>query len=327
MPVTEFECAIAKSQIGRYIKGEKLGQDVVHQLESHIAACPRCKALLEEKRNSLLTAIEADKEVRLQIPEPTMKPMQSAPATPAPSPETFGALARKYAEPTEGDPKAELRKHLLSMANKKPSTIEIPVVAPAFAHKSQTETVTLSLEDGGEVSPEARKSFLSSFALFKRVTDTEAENAPANSGTDPTMRKPIAYMTGLTMVVIAMSVVAKNPTAMFGPKANDAQVKAAAVSTAPKSVAAQKFAKVRKQKPAPKISAAELVKKVAAEKAKKKPVVTKKAQQFVPTDTPKRSLKPVKKSSPKVRRAAKPVAKSTPKQPENGTVKIYAPAN
>jgi len=348
MPVTEFECAIAKSQIGRYINGEKLGQAVVDQLESHIAACPRCKLVLEEKRNSLMSTIEADRQERIRatsepIPmtAPTVSSGDMAPQLDSPRPETFGALARKFSDPAEPDAKIELRRQLEALANKRTGQIEIPVVAPAFAHQEQVETVKLQVV---EHEPIGKRNLLEAFALFKRTKSTEAEEAPANPSDDASMKKPIAYMAALTTVVIAMSLVAKNPTALFGPKANDARVVAKAPVTKPKSEAAQKFAAIReksKKQQAAKLAA--LKKKQAAQDAAKKATVAK----TIKTPT---IAKPVAKLTPKVaakkpslprniavvtsKRATKaqrfvthkkPRTRTTPKAPENGTVKIYAP--
>lgn len=361
MPVTEFECAIAKSQIGRYINGEKLGQAVVDQLESHIAACPRCKLVLEEKRNSLMSTIEADRQERIRATSDPI-PMTSVPATStaitntpgntapqldSPRPETFGALARKFSDPNEADPKAELRRQLEAMANKRTGHIEIPVVAPAFAHQEQTETVKLKVVQD---EPLGKKNLMDAFALFKRTNESAAENAPASPAHDSTMKKPIAYMAGLTTVVIAMSLVAKNPTALFGPKANDTRVVTS--TTKPKSEAAQKFAAIReksKKQKAAKLAA--LKKKQAAQAFAKKPAtpiatkpITAKPAAKNPTAKPVvKKATPVKKTAQ--RKAAMPeniarvtIKRSTsahkfkgaPKRrattaPENGTVKIYAP--
>lgn len=360
MPVTEFECAIAKSQIGRYINGEKLGQAVVDQLESHIAACPRCKLVLEEKRNSLMSTIEADRQERIRatsdpipmtstpmsiaqgnVTHGNVTPGNSAPQLDSPRPETFGALARKFTEPVEGDPKAELRRQLEAMSRKRIAQIEVPVVAPAFAHREQTETVTLQM---ATEEPIGKKSLFQAFALFKRTNEPEAENAPANPNTsaqDATMKKPIAYMAGLTTVVIAMSLIAKNPTAMFGPKANDARVVAAAPSTKPKSEAAQKFAAIReKSKKAQAAKVAALKKKAAAQAAAKKAAVVakkpaaKKLSPAAPVAARAKSTLPAniarvttkrRTSAQRFKSSSKATRKATPKAPDNGTVKIYAP--
>lgn len=350
MSVTDFECAIAKSQIGRYINGEKLGQAVVDQLESHIAACPRCRLVLEEKRNSLMSTIEADRQERIRAtsdPIPMQSPVAaSAPQLSTPRPETFGALARKFSEPVEGDPKAELRRQLEQMANKRSSQVEIPVVAPAFAHAAQTETVKLEVFEN-ETS--VRKSVFDSLALFKRTNEPEAENAPANPAHDGTMKKPIVYMAGLTTVIIAMSLVAKNPTALFGPKANDARV-VASVPTTTKSAAAQKFAAIReKSKKAQAAKLAALKKKAAAQAAAKK----KAAIGSVKSSTPKSEVAKVApvKAKPttatkkalshrdhsvvtskrtaaqkfSTKTAANRASRKKASTPDNGTVKVYAP--
>ncbi|MEI7575991.1 MAG: hypothetical protein WCK51_03790 [Armatimonadota bacterium] len=346
MPVTEFECAIAKSQIGRYINGEKLGQAVVDQLESHIAACPRCKLVLEEKRSSLMSTIEADRQERIRAaidPIPmTSVPGNSAPQLDSPRPETFGALARKFAEPVEGDPKTELRRQLEALADKRTRQIEIPVVAPAFAHKEQTETVTLQLTTE---EPVGKKNLMQAFALFKRTNESEAENAPANPTNpahDATMKKPLAYMAGLTTVVIAMSLIAKNPTAMFGPKANDTRVVASAPAAAakPRSEAAQKFAAIReKSKKAQAAKVAALKKKAAAQAAAKQTPIAQKpvAKKAAPSAPVAAKVKPTmpaniarvttkrRTSAQRFKGSSKAIRRTTPRAPDNGTVKIYAP--
>ena len=350
MPVTEFECAIAKSQIGRYINGEKLGQAVVDQLESHIAACPRCKLVLEEKRNSLMSTIEADRQERIRTTiEPVPMKTSSgnmAPQLDSPRPETFGALARKFAEPVEGDAKAELRKQLEAMANKRTGYIDIPVTAPAaFAHRELAESTTPRV---AEEEPIGKKNLMAAFALFKRTNEPEAENAPANPAHDVTMKKPIAYMAGLTTVVIAMSLIAKNPTTMFGPKANDARVATKAPVTKPKTEAAQRFAAIReKSKKAQAAKLAALKKKAAAQDAaKKKPVITgsTKPKAKAPSKTATQKATPAvakRKPAPstnlarvvskrttsaqRFKSSKKSSVKRAPKAPENGTVKVYAP--
>lgn len=53
MSVQNFECQIAKAQIGRYLSGDQLSGEAMEQLEDHIAGCPDCKQTLAEKRASL----------------------------------------------------------------------------------------------------------------------------------------------------------------------------------------------------------------------------------------------------------------------------------
>ncbi|RYG41858.1 zf-HC2 domain-containing protein, partial [bacterium] len=54
MSVKSFECAIARSQIGRYLAGDTVGEEAMQQLETHIAACADCQRLIESKREELL---------------------------------------------------------------------------------------------------------------------------------------------------------------------------------------------------------------------------------------------------------------------------------
>src|SRR4051794_23286485 len=54
MPVTDFECQIARGQIGRYLGGGLLSPQAMTGLEEHLAECPGCKALVAERRASLV---------------------------------------------------------------------------------------------------------------------------------------------------------------------------------------------------------------------------------------------------------------------------------
>ena len=54
MPVTEFECQIARGQIGRYLGGGPISAEAMKGLEEHLAECPGCKAVVAERRAALL---------------------------------------------------------------------------------------------------------------------------------------------------------------------------------------------------------------------------------------------------------------------------------
>lgn len=54
MPVTDFECQIARGQIGRYLGGTSLSTEAMRGLEDHLAECPECKALVSDRRAALL---------------------------------------------------------------------------------------------------------------------------------------------------------------------------------------------------------------------------------------------------------------------------------
>lgn len=54
MPVKSFECAIARSQIGRYLAGDAVGGEAMRQLEAHISGCSDCQRLIDSKKEDLL---------------------------------------------------------------------------------------------------------------------------------------------------------------------------------------------------------------------------------------------------------------------------------
>lgn len=62
MQVQNFECQIAKAQIGRYVGGDKLSDDTIEQLEAHISKCPDCKQNLAERRTALQAMLSLGSE-------------------------------------------------------------------------------------------------------------------------------------------------------------------------------------------------------------------------------------------------------------------------
>jgi len=218
MSVTDFECAIAKSQIGRYIAGDNLAPEIARQLESHINNCSRCKQLLQEKKNSLEAMIDEDTD--------TIK----VTADPIPMTSGSSALKTEYMEVLADSARKSLREKLKDSTRIKSETIEIPKVASAFAYKDavETEIVQLTIETPEE--PVKRKpGILTAFALYRNVPD--GENSPAISkeniraaravirDSDPSMKKPMMYLAGLCAVVAAMSFVLRDPTTLFGGRA------------------------------------------------------------------------------------------------------------
>ncbi len=218
MSVTDFECAIAKTQIGRYIAGDNLAPEIARQLESHINNCSRCKQLLQEKKNSLEAMIDEDTE--------TIK------VTSEPIPMTNGTSALKpdYMEVLADSARKSLRDKLKDSTRIKSETIEVPKVASAFAYKDaiQNETVQLTIETPEE--PVKRKpGILTAFALYKNVPDDESRPALSKENiraakavirdSDPSMKKPMMYLAGLCAVVAAMSFVLRDPTTLFGGRA------------------------------------------------------------------------------------------------------------
>ncbi len=50
MQLQNFECQIAKAQIGRYVAGDALSDEALQQLEAHVAGCTGCRQNLAERR-------------------------------------------------------------------------------------------------------------------------------------------------------------------------------------------------------------------------------------------------------------------------------------
>jgi len=53
MQLQNFECQIAKAQIGRFVAGDKLSDEALQQLEAHISKCQDCQQSLAERRAAL----------------------------------------------------------------------------------------------------------------------------------------------------------------------------------------------------------------------------------------------------------------------------------
>lgn len=53
MPVLDFECQLARSQISRYMGGEILSEDLLGQLKGHVDECAGCRLFLQERRDAL----------------------------------------------------------------------------------------------------------------------------------------------------------------------------------------------------------------------------------------------------------------------------------
>ncbi|MBS1729075.1 MAG: zf-HC2 domain-containing protein [Armatimonadetes bacterium] len=240
MSVTDFECAIAKSQIARYIAGENLNPEVSRQLETHISECPRCKQLLMEKKSSL--------EAKLRSTIETVEVPVAMTSTPTPE-STRPAPIQATGEPKEmtsepATPKASLLGKLLAKQDE--NVIEVPQVAPAFAHKDapKVAATTIHLDPSDAPAkktkkakaPKAakaeKKSLFKSLALFERVPNAPEGVKPAMTADNlreakkalkqnrPGLNKPILYLCGVCAAAAAMSFVVKDPTSLLGGKAN-----------------------------------------------------------------------------------------------------------
>lgn len=60
MPAKDFECQLALGQIGRYLSGDRFGQEALNHLESHIQECEECRSHLIEKRSALQRMLNQD---------------------------------------------------------------------------------------------------------------------------------------------------------------------------------------------------------------------------------------------------------------------------
>lgn len=72
MPVQEFECQIARGQIGRYLNGEGLSSEALRQLGAHVAECSECKTFLDHRKHALQgmlgeTAMPTHQEMRAVV--------------------------------------------------------------------------------------------------------------------------------------------------------------------------------------------------------------------------------------------------------------------
>ena len=110
MQVKSFECAIARSQIGRFLAGESLHEEAMSQLEAHIAGCRDCQRLIDLRREEIRSGPAREMPARETVAPPqealaeaalsgqavtaTPPPAPSAPSTPElPSVSKLGARA------------------------------------------------------------------------------------------------------------------------------------------------------------------------------------------------------------------------------------------
>jgi hypothetical protein len=57
MPTKNIECQLAQGQIGRYLSGERFSPQAIKQLESHVADCEECSALVTRRRQALMNMV------------------------------------------------------------------------------------------------------------------------------------------------------------------------------------------------------------------------------------------------------------------------------
>ena len=350
MSVTDFECAIAKSQIARYIAGENLAPEISRHLEAHIAVCTRCKQLLQEKKNSLQAMIEdrssTEERTNIEIPSqriPMTKPTETPIMASTPEPETMAEEARQsLREKLREQARALSAKHDIEN-----EPVEISAVAPAFAHRESTETVSVAKASDSK----KRRLSLDSFALWRNVPVTDEkpainkknlQSAKAAVRNQSSFAKPMLYMAGLCAVVGGMSFFVKNPTSILGDhlQATKEVTKINGIKTAAKKPA-KGTVKRLPAKGSGVINAEYFVDPKSPKKATAKTPTPKKPAAKVATAKKAMTKAPaVKKASTKKVAAHKltPKTKSTThkyathqskapthKQPKQNEVKLYAP--
>ncbi|MFI5386519.1 MAG: zf-HC2 domain-containing protein [Fimbriimonadales bacterium] len=74
MQLQNFECQIAKGQIGRYLAGDALSDETLRQLEAHVTNCPACKQNLAERRAVLQAMLSPGEPEGSSETNPAPKP-------------------------------------------------------------------------------------------------------------------------------------------------------------------------------------------------------------------------------------------------------------
>jgi len=109
MQIENSQCTLAQAQIGRYVAGETLPEDVLTSLEAHLDECSDCRSLVREQRAAL--------EVRAG--EPAAEPIDAPNLTESfPEPEATPVLAEAAVEASiteaeKTEPQGEAPKHRL----------------------------------------------------------------------------------------------------------------------------------------------------------------------------------------------------------------------
>ena len=193
MPVLDFECQLARSQITRYMGGEALSQESLRQLGLHAATCPGCKEFLSSRREALKSMIESDASEKLQ-------------------------KAHEAYDQTQFSKKAKRRSESDSIENLSP--VSHAVVAENTAQPSAAERLMAKIR---ERQPEPKLNTAS--AETSQTTGLQTKGR--------SLSKPLALCGLLAVALIGMSYVVKSPQHLFGPKAITADALSPKLSTSP----------------------------------------------------------------------------------------------
>ncbi|MBV6458679.1 MAG: hypothetical protein HONBIEJF_01813 [Fimbriimonadaceae bacterium] len=108
MQIENSQCTLAQAQIGRYVAGETLPEDVLTSLEAHLEECTNCRALVREQRAAL--EIRANEPAPQPIDPPNLTDSFPEPETDIANPAPVAEVALEpTAEPVKSQPATKLR--------------------------------------------------------------------------------------------------------------------------------------------------------------------------------------------------------------------------
>lgn len=86
MAVQNLECAIAQSQIGRFLANEPISDVALRELKAHIAECDDCRAELARRRAELMERLTGVEDVTAKTPKAFAHAVVSVPEQETPKP-------------------------------------------------------------------------------------------------------------------------------------------------------------------------------------------------------------------------------------------------
>ncbi|MFQ3678855.1 MAG: zf-HC2 domain-containing protein, partial [Fimbriimonadaceae bacterium] len=198
MSVVNLECQIAQAQIARHLAGESLPPEVLADLEAHLESCASCAVELERRRSALQAMLggagaKSDSTARKANPRNRRAPSETEVETPN-SVEKEPAPLESY---PEIDPQ-DLEEFRQFIKQKRGSSVGRAAVETAPARRGRRW---------------AGIDFLRSIAGGSADKSLEPTHKPG------LFVRPLIYSLALTGILIAMSTVLRDPTALFGERA------------------------------------------------------------------------------------------------------------
>ncbi|RYG24519.1 hypothetical protein EON82_10465 [bacterium] len=120
MPVTDFECKIARGQIDRYLGGELLSPVALGGLEEHLAECAECKAIVSERRAALLGKLNGEMPTHAVVSMPKQEKKEENPFIAALRAKAEEVKSPAEPQPTES-PKTKTSPRYAGASSEKPS--------------------------------------------------------------------------------------------------------------------------------------------------------------------------------------------------------------